>query len=57
MSMFFVRVHYQADTEYIVDAETPEEAEKIAMRLAGQTAPYDQLVYEVAYVDEIPEEK
>jgi hypothetical protein len=55
--MFFVRVHYQADTEYIVDAETPEEAEKIAMRLAGQTAPYDQLVYEVAYVDEIPEEK
>lgn len=55
MTKFTVMMHYQADVPFEIDANSPEEAEAIALRQAYSEIP-NNLFAEVAYIDEVENE-
>jgi len=55
MKKYEVCIDYVASVIHEVEAENEEQAERIAMKEAMESVPYDDLSITVGYVDEVEE--
>jgi hypothetical protein len=55
MKKYIVCIDYAASVHHEVEAEDEEQAERLAMKKAMESVPYDELSVTVGYVDEVKE--
>lgn len=56
MKKYIVCIDYAASVHHEVEAEDEEQAERLAMKEAMQSVPYDDLSVTVGYVEEIDDD-